>query len=39
LRKIGLEPIGTPHRGIDDARNIARLLPYLLGRATAAEVA
>jgi inhibitor of KinA sporulation pathway (predicted exonuclease) len=23
---------GTEHRGIDDARNIARLLPYALGR-------
>lgn len=23
---------GTAHRGIDDARNIARLLPYALGR-------
>ena len=23
--------VGTPHRGIDDARNIAKLLPYSLG--------
>lgn len=31
LRRAGLTFIGTPHRGIDDARNIARLLPYVLG--------
>lgn len=37
LRKVGLEPIGTHHRGIDDARNIARLLPYILGRAAVAD--
>jgi inhibitor of KinA sporulation pathway (predicted exonuclease) len=35
LRRLGLEPEGTHHRGIDDARNIARLLPYLLGRQAA----
>ncbi|MEZ4450502.1 MAG: 3'-5' exonuclease [Nannocystaceae bacterium] len=33
LRRVGLTPTGTHHRGIDDARNIARLLPHLLGRA------
>lgn len=33
LRRVGLTPTGTHHRGIDDARNIARLLPYALGRA------
>lgn len=27
----GVEAEGTPHRGIDDARNIARLLPYIVG--------
>jgi inhibitor of KinA sporulation pathway (predicted exonuclease) len=32
LRIVGLEPAGTHHRGIDDARNIARLLPFALGR-------
>lgn len=32
LARIGLEATGTHHRGIDDARNIARLLPYALGR-------
>lgn len=32
LRRVGLSPTGTHHRGIDDARNIARLLPYALGR-------
>lgn len=39
LRKVGLEPIGTHHRGIDDARNIARLLPYVLGRNPTGEAA
>jgi inhibitor of KinA sporulation pathway (predicted exonuclease) len=28
---VGLDLVGTHHRGIDDARNIARLLPYCLG--------
>ena len=28
LRKVGIELQGTHHRGIDDARNIAKLLPY-----------
>lgn len=32
LRRVGLELRGTHHRGIDDARNIARLLPWALGR-------
>jgi inhibitor of KinA sporulation pathway (predicted exonuclease) len=32
LRRLGLEFEGTHHRGIDDARNIARMLPYILGR-------
>jgi 3'-5' exoribonuclease 1 len=31
LRRVGLDLVGTHHRGIDDARNIARLLPYCLG--------
>jgi hypothetical protein len=30
--RLGLTFEGTAHRGIDDARNIARLLPYALGR-------
>ncbi|HEU0030130.1 MAG TPA: 3'-5' exonuclease [Kofleriaceae bacterium] len=30
--RVGLAPTGTHHRGIDDARNIARLLPYCLRR-------
>jgi len=29
----GLAFSGTHHRGIDDARNIARLLPYIFGQA------
>jgi inhibitor of KinA sporulation pathway (predicted exonuclease) len=33
LSYLGLSFDGTAHRGIDDARNIARLLPYALGRA------
>jgi 3'-5' exoribonuclease 1 len=32
LKYAGLRFEGTVHRGIDDARNIARLLPYALGR-------
>ena len=32
LELVNLEFEGTPHRGIDDARNIARLLPHILGR-------
>ncbi len=32
LAKIPLD--GTHHRGIDDARNIAKLLPFALGHAT-----
>jgi inhibitor of KinA sporulation pathway (predicted exonuclease) len=30
LRQLGIAPTGTHHRGIDDARNIARILPFLL---------
>lgn len=33
LERVGLALVGTHHRGIDDARNIARLLPFALGRA------
>jgi 3'-5' exoribonuclease 1 len=33
LRKVGLPPTGTHHRAIDDARNIARLLPWTVGNA------
>ena len=33
LRRIGLPLQGTHHRGIDDARNIANILPFCLGRA------
>ena len=31
LRRVGLPLEGTHHRGIDDARNIAKILPYALG--------
>lgn len=33
IEKAGLAFSGTHHRGIDDARNIARLLPYIFGDA------
>lgn len=29
LRRVGLAFVGSPHRGIDDARNMASLSPYL----------
>jgi inhibitor of KinA sporulation pathway (predicted exonuclease) len=32
LRRVGIDATGTHHRGIDDARNIAMLLPFALGR-------
>lgn len=32
LERVELAFEGRPHRGIDDARNIARLLPWCLGR-------
>lgn len=31
LKRLGLPLTGTHHRGIDDARNIARILPYAVG--------
>jgi len=31
LMRLGLPLVGTHHRGIDDARNIAILLPYAVG--------
>jgi inhibitor of KinA sporulation pathway (predicted exonuclease) len=31
LRRCHLPLHGTLHRGIDDARNIARLLPFVVG--------
>ncbi len=34
VRQVGLTFLGSHHRGIDDARNIARLLPYAFGAAT-----
>ena len=38
LRRVGLPLQGTHHRGIDDARNIARLLPWVLGRERVAKL-
>ena len=32
LKLVGIELQGTHHRGIDDAKNIAKLLPYILGQ-------
>ena len=34
LQLAGLTLQGTHHRGIDDARNMARLLPWILGQQT-----
>lgn len=31
IERAGLTFVGTPHRGVDDARNAARLLPYAFG--------
>lgn len=31
LAQVGIARQGTHHRGIDDARNIARLLPFAVG--------
>lgn len=31
IQRAGLAFVGTHHRGIDDARNIARLLPFVFG--------
>lgn len=31
LRRLGIRLEGTHHRGIDDARNIAKILPYCVG--------
>jgi inhibitor of KinA sporulation pathway (predicted exonuclease) len=31
LRKLGIERVGTAHRGIDDAHNIAAILRYMHG--------
>ena len=33
VRMAKMEFVGSHHRGIDDARNIARLLPYIFGTA------
>ena len=32
LDLAGIKLEGIHHRGIDDAKNIARLMPYILGR-------
>jgi len=37
IRVVGLEFAGTHHRGIDDARNIGRLLPHIFGKAKPAS--
>ena len=34
VARAGLAFVGTHHRGIDDARNIAQLMPFLVGDAT-----
>jgi inhibitor of KinA sporulation pathway (predicted exonuclease) len=35
LERVGIVATGTHHRGLDDARNIARLLPWALGKVAA----
>lgn len=32
LKRAGIEFEGTPHRGIDDVRNIYKLIPYMFGK-------
>ena len=32
MKRVGLDFSGTLHRGIDDARNLVRLMPWALGR-------
>ena len=32
LREVGLRFVGRPHCGLDDARNIARVLTAIVGR-------
>ncbi|MBE9100405.1 exonuclease domain-containing protein [Vacuolonema iberomarrocanum] len=32
LETVGLALDGTHHRGIDDARNLAKLMPFIIGR-------
>ena len=39
LRRLGIPPTGTHHRGIDDARDLARMLPYILGREASSAAA
>lgn len=34
LKRAGLELEGTHHRGIDDARNMARMMPWIVGGET-----
>lgn len=39
VERAGLAFAGTHHRGIDDARNIARLLPFVFGEARLPQAA
>ncbi|MEO0967184.1 MAG: 3'-5' exonuclease [Cyanobacteria bacterium J06639_18] len=32
LKMVGLSMDGTHHRGIDDAKNLAKLMPFIIGR-------
>lgn len=32
LKTVGMSLDGTHHRGIDDARNLAKLMPFIIGR-------
>jgi inhibitor of KinA sporulation pathway (predicted exonuclease) len=39
LQLAEIELKGTHHRGIDDAKNIAKLLPFILGRQQLGSIA
>ncbi|MEN0066789.1 MAG: 3'-5' exonuclease [Myxococcota bacterium] len=39
LKRAGLTLEGTHHRGLDDARNITKLLPFALGRSSLVDSA
>ncbi|UKP00269.1 3'-5' exonuclease [Nostoc sp. UHCC 0870] len=38
LQLVGIELEGTHHRGIDDARNIAKLLPWILKQKNCSDI-
>jgi len=32
LKRVGITLEGTHHRGIDDARNMAKLMPFIISK-------